>query len=175
MKGGTVQMRIKNVLCECIYWLSKITDPENQESLRAVKNKIATLVNEPMTESLQSRIWSWAIRCYRVEIISNLAERNYRFIEGALKLVQTCGCTKEEVLQLVDYVYSNPVGMVEQDVGQVIITFSTLCSARGVIMRDCGEAELAVIWENIDRIRANQELKPKIKIGKHSNVTEVIT
>lgn len=88
-------------------------------------------------------------------------QRNQRFIEEALELVQANGITKEECLQLVDYVYGRPAGEPKQEIGGVMTTLATLCFAYEFDMTECGEVELARCWENIDKIRAKQALKPK--------------
>jgi hypothetical protein len=109
----------------------------------------------------QSRVAPWMKACFSSQIAADTVERNHRFLEEALELVQACGCTQSEAHQLVDYVYGRPVGEVRQEVGGVMVTLAALCLAQHISMHECGEAELARIWTCIDKIRAKQATKPK--------------
>jgi hypothetical protein len=95
------------------------------------------------------------------EICADTTERNHRFLEEALELVQSLGCTASEAHQLVDYTYDRPQGDVNQEVGGVMVTLAALCLAAGNDMDAGGEAELARVWTKIDQIRAKQASKPK--------------
>jgi len=58
----------------------------------------------------QQRTRLWIEHCFGLEIANDKDERNHRFLEESLELVQSLGCTKEEALKIVDYVYGRPVG-----------------------------------------------------------------
>lgn len=115
----------------------------------------------PAGAALQPRVQSWMMACFGPEISADRTERNHRFIEEALELVQACGMDRSEAHQLVDYVYGRPQGDVNQEVGGVMITLAALCLANGFDMHAAGETELARIWTKIDKIRAKQAAKPK--------------
>ena len=119
-----------------------------------------TLVRNART-SLQSRVAPWILACFGPAIAADKAERNHRFLEEALELVQACGSTREEAHRLVDYVYSRPIGEIGQEVGGVMLTLAALCLAQGEDMDAAGEAELARVWTKIDAIREKQARKPK--------------
>ena len=112
-------------------------------------------------ESFQDRVQPWMMACFGAEIAADGAERNHRFLEESLELVQACGCTASEAHQLVDYVYGRPVGEREQEVGGVMVTLAALCLAQGLDMQAAGEMELARIWTKVVAIRAKQAAKPK--------------
>lgn len=59
--------------------------------------------------------------CFGATISRDKAERNHRFLEEALELVQACGCTESEAAQLVAYVYGRPAGDPPQEVGGVMV------------------------------------------------------
>lgn len=109
----------------------------------------------------QSRVQPWLHDCFGSEIANNAVERNHRFLEEALELVQACACTQDEAHQLVDYVYGRPVGEKYQEVGGVMVTLAALCLAQQLDMHACGETELARIWTKVKQIRAKQAAKPK--------------
>lgn len=113
------------------------------------------------TESFQSRVHPWLLECFGAEIASDRDERNHRFLEEALELVQACGCTSSEAHQLVDYVYGRQVGERGQEIGGVMVTLAALCLAHGVDMHQAGEDELARVWTKVEKIRAKQAAKPK--------------
>lgn len=110
---------------------------------------------------LQERVKPWMAACFGPAISTDKQERNHRFLEEALELVQACGATQSEAHQLVDYVYGRPVGEPKQEVGGVMITLAALCLAQQMDMHDAGEVELARIWTKVEQIRAKQAAKPK--------------
>lgn len=109
----------------------------------------------------QERVQPWLIACFGEEIAGDREERNHRFLEESLELVQACDCTREEAHQLVDYVYNRPVGEKHQEVGGVMVTLAALCLANDLDMHTCGQVELDRIWTKVEKIRAKQAAKPK--------------
>lgn len=111
----------------------------------------------------QRRVELWLRECFGEKIAADKQERNHRFIEEALELVQACGMTREEALILVDYVYSRKVGVPIQEVGGVLVTLSALCSANSIEMEQAGEIEYCRILQPVilERIRQKQATKPK--------------
>ncbi|UKJ76116.1 hypothetical protein H1Q64_17980 (plasmid) [Azospirillum brasilense] len=101
------------------------------------------------------------LACFGAEITADKLERNHRFLEEALELVQACGCTQGEAHQLVDYVFGRAVGEPAQEVGGVMVTLAALCHAQGIDMAEAGETELARVWTKVEAIRAKQASKPK--------------
>lgn len=111
--------------------------------------------------SFQERVHPWMMVCFGEMVSGDKEERNHRFLEEALELVQACKCTREEAHQLVDYVYGRDEGEINQEVGGVMVTLAALCLAQGFDMHEGGETELSRIWTKIEQIRAKQEAKPK--------------
>ncbi|MGF7178385.1 hypothetical protein [Azospirillum doebereinerae] len=112
-------------------------------------------------DAFQSRVQPWMLACFGELIAADTMERNHRFLEEALELVQACGCTPSEAHQLVDYVFGRPTGERSQEVGGVMVTLAALCLAQGLDMHAAGETELGRIWTKVDVIRAKQAAKPK--------------
>lgn len=113
------------------------------------------------TTTFQSEVRPWLLACFGVMIAGDKEERNHRFLEESLELVQACGCSQSEAHQLVDYVFSRPVGEPPQEVGGVMVTLAALCLAHEMDMHECGNVELARIWTKVEAIRAKQAAKPK--------------
>jgi len=140
----------------------------NIEDLIALRNLLTgqavsatTLLKEEGKPSeYQTRVKDWMLACFGEEISNDKMERNHRFLEEALELVQSLGCTKHEAMQLVDYVYDRPIGEPYQEVGGVMVTLAALCLANGLDMQADGETELARIWTKVERIREKQANKP---------------
>jgi len=109
----------------------------------------------------QWRVHDWMLACFGEEISSNIMERNHRFIEEALELIQATGATKSECHQLVDYVFNRDIGEVNQEIGGVMVTLAALCNALALDMDKAGETELTRIWTKVEKIRAKQAAKPK--------------
>ncbi len=119
--------------------------------------------------SFQQRVEPWLLACFGAMIAGDREERNHRFLEESLELVQACGCTASEAHQLVDYVFGRAVGDPPQEVGGVMVTLAVLCLANGLDMHAAAEIELARIWTKVEAIRAKQAAKPK-----HSPLPQVI-
>lgn len=109
----------------------------------------------------QRRVSIWVRHCFGDEIANDRVERTHRFLEEALELAQACDCTREEALQLVDYVFGRPQGEISQEVGGVEVTLAALCAARGLDKKWCGETEIDRVWAKVDKIRAKQAVKPR--------------
>jgi hypothetical protein len=111
--------------------------------------------------TFQSRVDDWLLACFGEQIARDKAERNHRFLEEALELAQSCDCTKEEALKLVDYVFDRPAGEITREVGGVMNTLAALCLAHDLDMQEAGDREMERCWQKIDSIRAKQAAKPK--------------
>lgn len=114
--------------------------------------------HDPAT--FQQRVYDWAQRCLGPVSAADTKERNYRYLEESLELVQSLGCSREDAHKLVDYVFSRPVGEPEQELGGVRVTLATLCQAHGLSEIECGERELERVEGLIETIRLKQSRKP---------------
>ena len=152
------------------HWRTVFTAPQTQADAREAQ-LLAFAVSEirrdefaaPQAQSadFQQRVQPWMMACFGPEISADRIERNHRFLEEALELVQSLGCTASEAHQLVDYVFGRPVGEPVQEAGGVMVTLAALCLASGLDMHACGETELARIWTKVEAIRTKQAAKPK--------------
>lgn len=129
--------------------------------IQKLQARVAELEGGAKVESFQSRCQPWLLECFGAEIAADKTERNHRFLEETLELVQSLGCTQSEALQLVDYVYSRPVGDPPQECGGVMVTLAALCLANSLDVHECGEIELARVWTKVEQIRAKQAAKPR--------------
>lgn len=113
---------------------------------------------------LQVLVRRWCVRAFGQEIADNHRERNHRFLEEALELCQSLGCSQEDAHVLVDYVYGRPTGQPGQKVGGVMITLAALCGAHEHLSMDVeAKLELARInsSEVLEKIRAKQAAKQR--------------
>lgn len=60
------------------------------------------------SESYQSEVHRWALECFGRECVMDTAERNMRFAEEAMELVQACGMPRRAAHAMVDWVYERP-------------------------------------------------------------------
>ena len=151
--------------------LEYICNDESLQPIQAARNalkalSVLTAALEPRQQSqdastYQKRVQNWMMECFTMEICRDTIERNHRFLEESLELVQSLGCTSSEAHQLVDYVFNRPIGETTQEVGGVMVTLAALCSAADIDMAECGETELRRIWTCVEKIRAKQASKPK--------------
>lgn len=110
--------------------------------------------------TFQERVKVWTRTCFGRAIADDLQERNRRFLEEALELVQSCDFSREAAHAMVDYVYDRPVGETFQEVGGVEVTLSALCNANDIDQVVARETELTRIKGLIDVIREKQSKKP---------------
>lgn len=134
--------------------------------MEILPEKLKAEVREDAEEALkavhfQARVQPWMLACFGEEIAGDREERNHRFLEEALELVQSKGCSASEAHQLVDYVFARPGGIDIQEVGGVMVTLAALCLANHLDMHHAGEIELARIWTKVEQIRAKHAEKPK--------------
>lgn len=116
-------------------------------------------------ELFQARVKTWMLKCHGPEITDDIIQRNQRFLEESLELVQSQGCSISEAHQIVDYVYGRPIGETFQEVGGVMVTLAALCETAEVDMLDAAEKELARVWTKIDQIRKKQAAKPVFRVS----------
>lgn len=133
-------------------------DTDDQQRLSDIHQK--SPLPAANVASFQARVQPWMMACFGPEISADRLERNDRFIEEALELVQASSYPKERVLALVDYVYGRDQGEINQEVGGVMVTLAAHCLAHGVNMHEAAETELARIWTKVEKIRAKQAAKP---------------
>lgn len=110
--------------------------------------------------SYQQRVEEWLTACFPLSVRSDRGERTHRFLEEALELAQANGCSQADAVALVHYVFGRPKGEPTQEVGGVMVTLASLCSATGIHMGEAGDVELARNWDRIEAIRAKQQAKP---------------
>lgn len=110
--------------------------------------------------SFQLRVKDWMQACFGRTISDDKVERNHRFLEESLELVQSLGCTASEAHQLVNYVFKRPIGQPYQEVGGVQVTLAALGNANSLDIASCGEMELARVWTKVAQIREKQANKP---------------
>lgn len=108
----------------------------------------------------QQSVARWLHRCFdQVHGMLTYQERNSRFLEEALEVVQANGMTEEEARKILAYVYDRPSGSIRQEVGGAVITLAALCHARGISMEECATLELEDCWARIQEIRTKQIAK----------------
>ena len=112
-------------------------------------------------KDFQAEVKTWSEECFGEEIVADKKLRNHRFLEEALELVQSLGCTCEEADRLVTYVFSRPKGAPLQELGGTLVTLATLSNANGFSMEGAATKELENIWMNINKIREKSKNKPK--------------
>jgi hypothetical protein len=108
--------------------------------------------------AFQNAAWQWIHAAFGKDDATPKV-RGHRFVEESIELAQSAGVTREDVLMLVDYVYSRPVGEPTQEVGGVALTLAGLCCALNINMSEASLMELGRVWLNIDKIRAKNATK----------------
>lgn len=134
---------------------------EDDVDMAALSQEALALAAAVKGFSFQARVKKWSLACFGEAIAMDKTERNHRFLEEALELVQALNCTASEAHQLVDYVFGRPVGEVRQELGGVMVTLAALCNANDLDRDIVGEHELERVWGKLESIREKQKKKPK--------------
>lgn len=114
-----------------------------------------------MTENdFQQRAAEWYRACFAEADQISPVERTHRFLEEALELAQASNCSREEAIELVDYVFGRKPGDAKDEVGGVMVTLAILCEVLGWDMKKAGEVELGRNWRRIAAIREKRKSKP---------------
>ena len=146
-----------------------------------LRDRIARLVmpifKAVSIRTFQKRCVHWAIDCFGLKLVQNKRERDLRFAEEAIELIQARrNVSKEELIRLVEYTYSRPPGEVRQEVGGVVTTLAVLVETELVQVTtedgqmesvpldflEAGEAEYERIQGLIPQIRAKNEVKRQV-------------
>lgn len=114
-------------------------------------------------DRFQEEVATWVETCFGAESAADTVIRTHRFIEEAVELAQAMRVPKDEVLQIVDYVYSRPIGDVHQEVGGTITTLTALCNSVKLPLRWAAVTELIRDWDKIDLIRQKSKTKPSFR------------
>lgn len=145
------------------FWIGAYFDDESPKLVVCLVPMFPLIITwgEPKRGSrFQYLVGAWLVVAFDgMPEATSPRERNFRFLEEALELVQACGLPKEDALKLLDYTYGRPPGEVAQEVGGTLTTLAALCLAQNVDMDEAGEAELRRCWQNAARIRAKQMSK----------------
>lgn len=118
--------------------------------------------------SFQSRVYVWLKMAFGDGIANDTLERNHRFLEESLELLQAKGACKDGVSKMVRTIYNDRYdvfdglfGLNKNDIaGMALISLANLCEASGVDMLANGEIELKSIEGNIGKIVSKHAMKP---------------
>ena len=126
---------------------------ETDEAAVAAAIKHASLLTLRGYDGLQHRAREWVHACFGERIANDRTERNHRFLEEALELVQACGCTAADAHALVGYVFGRDAGTPHQEAGGVMIHVEAtvmegtgqlvLTGQLGEVMKESAQAALS--------------------------------
>lgn len=84
----------------------------------------------------------WGVRCFGVKHCSSVKQRAVRLLEEAIELYQAAAGDLELAHKLLDYVFSRPVGTIENELGGVGVTTMMLAAAAGLSADECEQKEV---------------------------------
>jgi hypothetical protein len=113
-----------------------------------------------MGNAFQRLVSNWISTCFPSAAHDDIQERNHRFLEEALELAQANGCSRQQAIDLVEYVFDRPTGDKVQETGGVMVTLAALCNATQLDMNEAGLQELDRNWIRMEAIRAKQASRP---------------
>lgn len=112
--------------------------------------------------SRQKSVYTWAKAAFGSKHVDSVEQRGLRFAEEAIELAQGAGCDPATLHQLIDYVYSRPVGDIRSEIGGAGITLLCLAEACHVDADTAEEEELSrVLSLPLDHFKKRNEVKNK--------------
>lgn len=114
-----------------------------------------------LISAFQSAVQKWMRSTFNQHIELNILERQDRFLEECLELLQSRDYPKDRVPMLLEYVYSRPKGEEAQELGGAIFTLAAYANAAYLSLEVCAVTELIRGWEKQEVIREKQKSKPK--------------
>ena len=104
-------------------------------------------------QAAQARVGKWLVDCFGNSITFDKQERNCRFFEEAVELVQAYQFPKWVALAMVEYIYERDPGDPKKEPGDLLIAFLAHCHVNGNDAQVCLEEALENIQVNIAKIR----------------------
>lgn len=111
-------------------------------------------------EKFQDQVKAMVYGCFGKKAASNINERQLRFCEESMELLQATGMDRQQIFEVVDYVYNRKPGMAYQEAGGVMVTLSALLSCIDLHLDGVSSEELTRVIANMDTIREKQKAKP---------------
>ena len=90
----------------------------------------------------QKILREWAEKAFGAGQAASCAQRAVRLLEEAIELYQAAGCEPEMAHKLVDFVFSRPVGKVDQELGAVGVTALLFAEAAGLSADEVERTEM---------------------------------
>ena len=114
----------------------------------------------------QRECHEWAFDAVGEAAATNIKERATRFLEEALELAQACGLTEANVNELAGYTFNRASGVIEDEIGGVMITLGALSEIVNVDMLDQGFRELRRVNrpEMIEKVSRKWATKPHFSV-----------
>lgn len=114
----------------------------------------------------QSRMDPWLLECFGEALARDPHERNLRFAEEALELLQSLHLSRDAAHKMVDLVWDRPAGEAAQEVGGVMMTLAALCQANGLHLQTLAEAELARVSAPTTTAAIRRKQAQKLRIPR---------
>lgn len=117
-----------------------------------------------MNSRISARIFNWVIRVFGPDCAHSTTERVTRHLEESIELAQAHHIPQPLVHNLVNHVYSRPVGNPRQELAGCILTLQAYAAAHNLSL-------LEVATEELDRIETlpyhpiRQKQKQKAEAG----------
>lgn len=117
-------------------------------------------------KEVEQRVDIWLRDCVGDDVAENLDERNHRFCEEALELLQACGYKLKDVMSMAAHVFEKePSTDIAGECADVLFVFFPLIKARDIDLGTAFRTALDRNWANSDKIREKNRHKP-IRAGK---------
>lgn len=95
-----------------------------------------------MTEFETQVAYDWGVRAFGHEHMTNSPLRALRLVEEVIELAQAAAVPRDKLLELINIVYSRPVGSLYQEIGGTMVTLLVFCKLHGINPQDALRTEI---------------------------------
>lgn len=116
---------------------------------------------DPSMALIQYRVNGWLRACVGDEVTNDLTERNNRFAEEAIELLQACGYSYAQLVAMADHVYAKEAETdIAKEAADVLICLAPLATARNIELGEAVSGRIDENWDRINLIREKNRNKP---------------
>lgn len=140
--------------------------PDKTDTSWAVLTRAIAALREPAGSAADARsarqavVYSWCSAAFGQAHATSVAQRGLRLAEEAVEVAQAAGVDLEQLLNLVRFVYSRPVGELGQELGGVGVTVLALAAAADLDAETEEAREVArVLSKPLSHFHARNEAK----------------
>ncbi len=142
------------------YWDANPSRQGYEAGAQAVAEEVMRHGTTRSRSVRQAQVYAWCRLAFGEEHANSLHQRGLRLLEEAIEAYQAAGGAADMAHRLVDHVFSNPVGALNQELGGVGVTLLALAAAASLSADEEEDREVdRVLSKPLEHFRKRNEAK----------------